>query len=121
MTEGSAPSLAREICAPTEFVGTSTYRLARLARARGMRVDELTRRGRARLPGRWALISGDPERRGLLLCFLRAPGRDVAWLAAMGHSYEYIAYELGLPLATVAGRLRRAMRKLRVGSRRELL
>jgi DNA-binding NarL/FixJ family response regulator len=47
--------------------------------------------------------------------------RDVTWLAAHGHSYKYIAYELGLPLSTVADRLRRAMRKLRVRSRGELL
>ena len=46
---------------------------------------------------------------------------DVVWLAVQGHSHKYIAYELGLSAPTVARRLRAAMDKLRVGSRRELL
>lgn len=58
---------------------------------------------------------------GATLLDLTSDERDVTWLAAHGHSYKYIAYELGIPLSTVAERLRRAMRKLRVRSRRELL
>lgn len=46
---------------------------------------------------------------------------DVVWLAVQGHSHKYIAYELGLSTPTVSRRLRAAMDKLRVGSRRELL
>jgi DNA-binding NarL/FixJ family response regulator len=47
--------------------------------------------------------------------------RDVVWLATLGHSRKYIAYELGLAAATVTRRLGSALQKLRVGSRRELL
>lgn len=47
--------------------------------------------------------------------------RDVVWLAACGHSNKYIAYELGCAISTVSGRLRRALRKLAVRSRAELV
>jgi len=47
--------------------------------------------------------------------------RDVVWLATLGHSRKYIAYELGLATATVTKRLGSALKKLRIGSRRELL
>lgn len=59
--------------------------------------------------------------KGIDLHSLTADERDVVWLATLGHSYKYIAYELGLPIGTVSGRLRRAMAKLRVRSRSELL
>src|SRR5688572_28752910 len=36
VTKAFPPHLAREICAPTEFVGNTSHRLARLARARGV-------------------------------------------------------------------------------------
>jgi DNA-binding CsgD family transcriptional regulator len=257
VAESFPPRVARDVLAPTEFVGNAAYRLSRIARAHEGSTAALVRQSSAQLPPLWALISGDSRRRSLLLCFpapdrtsstedpfphrdarslglvgahlaaalrlrglvqpataddsdveavlgptgkvLHATGaaaaadaraslaeavrasqaargrmrrsspeealalwtalvrgrwtildaterdgkrillarknplggaglldldgdeRDVAWLAAQGHSYKYIAYELGIPLSTVAGRLRRAMRKLRVGSRTELL
>ncbi|HEU0036007.1 MAG TPA: LuxR C-terminal-related transcriptional regulator [Kofleriaceae bacterium] len=83
--------------------------------------------------GRWTIIDSIERDGKRLLLARRNPvhsvglldltpdERDVAWLAALGHSYKYIAYELGHPLSTVASRLRRAMRKLRVRSRTELL
>jgi DNA-binding NarL/FixJ family response regulator len=46
---------------------------------------------------------------------------DVVWLSAQGQSSKYVAYELGLSAATVQRRLTKAMRKLRVSSRRDLL
>lgn len=253
--EGFSPSIARQVFAPTEFVGNATYRLARIASAAGVDLVQLTEHADTRMPQMWALVGGDPSRRAIVLCFPRAgrpshepfphrarrslglagahlgaamrlraliappaaddaeteavmtpggkvlhaegaaatPGaraslaqavlaserargrmrraepdealqtwtalvrgrwtilesldrdgkrlilarrnplgaiglldltadeRDVAWLAALGHSYKYIAYELGIPIATVGGRLARAMRKLHVGSRPELL
>ncbi|MFN0252991.1 MAG: response regulator transcription factor [Kofleriaceae bacterium] len=249
------PTLARQVLAPTEFVGNAAFRLGRIARALTGDLATTARTSIDRMPTMWALISGDVTSRALLLCFPRhtasAPGdafphadsrtlglagahisaalrlrdlalpspddddteavltptgkvlhatgaaatergresltrsvlasararrtsrtaapaealrewtslvqghwtiletverdgkrlvlarrnrlrspdllaltadeRDVAWLAALGHSYKYIGYELGLPIGTVSGRLRRAMRKLRVKSRVELL
>jgi DNA-binding CsgD family transcriptional regulator len=47
--------------------------------------------------------------------------REVVWRVAQAMPYKEIAYELGVPIATVAGRLQRAMRKLHVTSRVELL
>ena len=259
VTTGFPVPLARQICAPTEFVGNGAFRMSRIARAARGPSAALLRRTSARLPALWALISGDPRQRTLMMCFpggerprspdqpfphrdarslglvgahlaaaLRLRGlvggaggdaagdaveavltpagrllhaepaasspaarsslaeavraaetargrlrrsspedalqlwtalvhgrwtiidaverdgkrlvlarknpvhgigllalsrdeRDVAWLAACGHSYKYIAYELGVPMSTVAGRLRRALRKLRAGSRADLL
>jgi DNA-binding CsgD family transcriptional regulator len=46
--------------------------------------------------------------------------RDVVAGAAAGRTLKLIAYELGLPIGTVASILSRAMGKLRVGSRAEL-
>ena len=87
----------------------------------------------ALVQGRWTIIE-IAERDGKRLVLARrnplggtpvldltADERDVTWLAAHGHSYKYIGYELGIPLSTVASRLRRAMHKLRVRSRTELL
>jgi DNA-binding CsgD family transcriptional regulator len=95
--------------------------------------DEALRSWAALVQGRWTIID-TVERDGKRLLLARAnpmrtagildltpDERDVAWLAALGHSYKYIAYELGHPLSTVASRLRRAMHKLRAGSRAELL
>jgi DNA-binding CsgD family transcriptional regulator len=257
ITSAFTPELARQVLAPTEFVGNCAYRLTRIARAATGETASTARTSAVRLPQMWALIAGDVGQRAVLLCFprhvdhvldarepfphaqarslgmvgahlssalrlrslarptaddteveavmtprgklLHANGaakttrgreslaraliaslaargslrradpdeavrewtalvqgrwtivetverdgkrlvlarrnrlqttglleltddeRDVAWLAALGHSYKYIAYELGHPVGTVTGRLRRAMRKLRVKSRAELL
>ncbi len=252
---GFTPALARQVLAPTEFVGNAAYRLARIARHTTGDLAAAARTSIDRMPTVWALISGDVTRGALVMCFprhtptapreafphadsnvlglvgahigaalrlrelalpsaddaateavlsptgkllhatgaaatsrgresltrsvlasqrarrtsrtaspaealrewtslvqgnwtiletverdgkrlvlarrnrmrsmdllaLNADERDVVWLAAHGHSYKYIAYELGLPMGTVSGRLRRAMKKLRVKSRVELL
>ncbi len=58
--------LAREMYAPTEFVGNASYRLRRLAKAQGKSVDELT----AGNPiAAWALIGGDPRKRAIAIAF----------------------------------------------------
>lgn len=83
--------------------------------------------------GRWSIIDFvDRDGKRLLLArknpvhgpdvlALSDEERDVVWLATFGHSRKYIAYELGLATATVTKRLGSALRKLRIGSRRELL
>ena len=45
----------------------------------------------------------------------------VAEYAALGHANKFIAYELGLSTSTVATYLKRAMTKLRIGTRLELI
>jgi DNA-binding CsgD family transcriptional regulator len=95
--------------------------------------QEAMRAWEALVRGQWTIVE-TVERDGKRLLLarrnpLRPPGlldltadeRSVAWLAACSHSYKYIAYELGIPLATVASRLRRAMRKLRITNRGELI
>lgn len=47
--------------------------------------------------------------------------RQVLELAACGHANKVIAHDLGIPHGTVASALARAMRKLGVGSRAELV
>jgi DNA-binding CsgD family transcriptional regulator len=83
--------------------------------------------------GRWSIIDFvDRDGKRLLLArknpvhgpdvlALDDEERDVVWLATLGHSRKYIAYELGLATATVTKRLGSALKKLRIGNRRELL
>jgi DNA-binding CsgD family transcriptional regulator len=83
--------------------------------------------------GRWSIVEiVERDGKRMLLARKNVPGNpdvaaltkeesDVVWLAARGHSYKYIGYELGFPEATIVRRLNRAMRKLRVRSRRDLL
>jgi DNA-binding CsgD family transcriptional regulator len=102
-------------------------------RSRRASSDEALSEWTALVQGRWTILE-TVERDGKRLILARrnrfasqdilgltSDERDVVWLAAYGHSYKYIAYELGCPIATVAGRLRRAMRKLGVATRTELL
>lgn len=102
-------------------------------RTRRASPDEALGEWTALVQGRWTILE-TVERDGKRLILARrnrlaspdivglsSDERDVVWLAAYGHSYKYIAYELGSPIATVAGRLRRAMRKLGVADRTELL
>jgi DNA-binding CsgD family transcriptional regulator len=114
----------------------------RMSLAEAVRARERTRRApwevalrewTALVQGRWTIVE-TVERDGKRMILARrnrlaapdlhqltADERDVVWLAACGHSYKYIAYELGCPQSTIAGRLRRAMRKLGVATRTELL
>ena len=47
--------------------------------------------------------------------------RSVAQYAALGHPYKYVAYELGISLSGVAAHLQRALRKLGLRSRADLI
>jgi DNA-binding CsgD family transcriptional regulator len=95
--------------------------------------DEALHEWTSLVDGRWTIVDV-VERNGRRLVLARrnelaTPGlldlapeeRDVAWLTACGHSNKYIAYQLGCPISTVAGRLRRALRKLALPSRAELV
>lgn len=95
--------------------------------------DEAVQEWAALVEGRWTIVEAiDHGGRRTLLARknpLTRPDpiaptpeeRAVVWLAACGHSYKYIAYELGLSIGAVSNRLRSAMRKLGVASRSELL
>jgi len=63
---------AREVYAPTEFVGNASYRLRRLAQARRTTVERLTK-GKA--VNAWALVSGDPRVAAVALAFPAADAR----------------------------------------------
>jgi DNA-binding CsgD family transcriptional regulator len=105
------------------------------ARGRLRRVDagEAAALWSVLVAGRWSIVDFvDRDGKRMLLARanpVAAPDllaltdheRDVAWLAALGHSNKYIAYELGLSIAMVTRRLTAALRKLRIESRRELL
>ncbi|HEY5922200.1 MAG TPA: LuxR C-terminal-related transcriptional regulator [Kofleriaceae bacterium] len=105
------------------------------ARGRLRRTDpeEATQLWSVLVSGRWSIIDFvDRDGKRLLLArknpvhgpdvlALNDDERDVVWLATLGHSRKYIAYELGLATATVTKRLGSALKKLRIGSRRELL
>jgi DNA-binding CsgD family transcriptional regulator len=103
------------------------------ARLRDVPDDEAVELWRALVDGRWSIVDiveRDGKRlvlarrnplRGKDVAALTREERDVAWLASMGHSNKYIAYELGLTLPTVIRRLTCALRKLGVPTRRDLI
>ncbi len=83
--------------------------------------------------GRWSLVdSFDSDGKRFLLAHRNAlelpepsaltpAERQVAALFARGHSSKLVAYELGLSPSAVSSTLRRALRKLRLKSRTELV
>lgn len=142
--------VTESVLAPTGKVLHATG-TAKTSRSRESLVEAVTRRERARgrlrrtdaeeaaqlwsvlVAGRWSIVDFvDRDGKRLLLArknpiagpdvlALTDEERDVVWLATHGHSRKYIAYELGISVSQVGRRLAIAMRKLRVGSRRELL
>lgn len=105
-------------------------------RARGpMRRDEDRALGiwRALCAGRWTLLDRfESDGRRLLIARENAPAaatpraltereRQVVALAALGHTNKLVAYCLGISPSMVAAHLRRAVDKLGVGSRLELI
>jgi DNA-binding CsgD family transcriptional regulator len=103
------------------------------ARRRKLPDAEALESWNALVDGQWSildLIESDGKRlllarrnqlNGHDLLALTPLERDVAWLTAIGHSYKYIAYELGINLSGVVRRLNTVLTKLRLGSRGELV
>jgi DNA-binding CsgD family transcriptional regulator len=114
----------------TEAVLRSERARGRLRKADTIEATELWS---ALVEGRWSIVeTTDHDGKRFLLARknplasrdligLTKEESDVAWLAVHGHSYKYMAYELGLSVPTVTRRLRGALKKLRLSSRRELL
>jgi DNA-binding CsgD family transcriptional regulator len=106
------------------------------ARLRQTSEEEALELWRALVSGRWSIVDME-ERDGKRLLLARrnriaSSGsrdltlldeleRDVVWLAAMGHSLKFIAYELGISTATVTRRLASALKTLGIPSRRDLV
>lgn len=65
-TRALAPNVAREVYAPTEFVGNANYRVRRLARERGTTVERMTKNNAI---ASWAMVAGDPRTRSVALVF----------------------------------------------------
>lgn len=89
---------------------------------------------RGLVSGRWTLLHATEERSRRVLLLRRnevdgTAGNDpvtrrissVIGLAARGHSNKLIAYELGLPMSTVASDLRIGLERLGLRDRRELV
>lgn len=102
-------------------------------RLRKTSAEEATSLWRALVSGRWSIVElVERDGKRLLLARANSPEsperaaldpeeRDVVWLVALGHSYKYVAYELGLTPSSVVRRLQRAMVKLGVANRADLL
>jgi DNA-binding CsgD family transcriptional regulator len=87
----------------------------------------------ALVEGRWSILENVERdgKRTLLACrndprttpmrSLTAREQAVVAYAACGHSFKYIAYELGIALPTAAASLETALRKLGLTSRTELI
>lgn len=65
-TAALTPEIAREIYAPTEFCGNANYRMRRVAQAKGVTVEQLSRGNQV---AAWALVAGDPRSRAVALVF----------------------------------------------------
>jgi DNA-binding CsgD family transcriptional regulator len=124
---------AKERASRESLVEAVVRRERARGRLRKVAPDEAAQLWSVLVSGRWSIIDFvDRDGKRMLLArrnpvngpdllALTDHERDVVWLATLGHSRKYIAYELGLAPATVTKRLSTALKKLRVGSRRELL
>lgn len=103
------------------------------ARLRGASDDERLEIWTSLVEGRWSILeSVERDGKRLLLACRNDPKsaplraltpreRAVVSAAAYGHAYKFIAYELGIPLSTVAATLERALRKMGIPSRTALV
>jgi DNA-binding CsgD family transcriptional regulator len=65
-TAGLTEPIAREIYAPTEFCGNASYRMRRIARARGISIEQVSNGNPV---AAWALVAGDPRKRAVAIVF----------------------------------------------------
>lgn len=77
VSAGFPSALVPRVFSPTEFVGNCAWRLRRLAAETRLPWEALNRRGAYTLPSMWALISGDPRRRAVVLAFPSRGGREL--------------------------------------------
>lgn len=110
-----------------------SVRRSEKAKLRRATAEERVEVWTALVEGRWSILE-NVERDGkrTLLAYRNDPRtspmrlltpreRSVATYAALGHSFKYIAYELGIALSTAAACLESALRKLGLASRAELI
>ena len=95
-------------------------------RLRRSNPDEAAQLWSVLVAGRWSIVDFiDRDGKRMLLArknpvngpdvlALTDQERDILWLATLGHSRKYIAYEVGLAPATVTKRLTSAMKKVDV-------
>ena len=107
----------------------------RSERARSRRADPEERLAlwTALIEARWSIVESiESDGKRLLLACRNEPRsaalrqldrreRSVLQYAALGHTYKYIGYELGLSVSMVAATLKRGLRKLGMASRTELI
>jgi DNA-binding NarL/FixJ family response regulator len=128
-----AVGAAKKSSARESLVEAVVRRERARGRLRRLDADEAAQQWSVLVSGRWSIVDFvDRDGKRLLLArknpvdgpdinALTDEESDVIWLATHGHSRKYIAYELGLSVAQVGRRLQSGLRKLRVGTRRDLL
>ena len=126
--DARAPIARQSLAALVEAV-----RRTERARLRRTSAEERLALWTALFEGRWSIVETVERdgKRTLLACRnepetaalrrLTALEGAVAQYAALGHSYKYVAYELGISVSGVAAHLGRALRKLGLRTRAELI
>jgi DNA-binding CsgD family transcriptional regulator len=103
------------------------------ARRRSASPEERLATWTALVDGRWSILeTSESDGKRLLLAMKNEPRtfgmraltkreKSVVAYVALGHSYKYIGYELGISAPTVSATVTRALRKLGIASRAELI
>jgi DNA-binding CsgD family transcriptional regulator len=110
-----------------------TVQKAERARTRKASPEERLATWTALVEGRWSIVeTTESDGKRMLLAVKNEPRtanirkltsreRSAASYAALGHSYKYIAYELGIKAPTVSALVKGALRKLGLKSRADLI
>lgn len=130
--DGAIRHVAGEAEAERDALRDLVRRLDRI-RARKVEAEGALEMWEALARGRWSLVDAfDTDTRRFVVAVrnsrelaepsaLNPRERRVVLSAALGHTNKLIAYEQGIPESTVASLVARGMRKLRIGSRAELV